>query len=425
MLLTGAGCMLVALILYISGVNGEGKSICVLRGSSVDLPCPAQTYSSTRKWYTIQRDGDRSVQKELFADETHVRFNTSNKGLPTLTINYVSEKDAKVYCCSSNKNEPDACNQRTVQLIVSDLQVKVIPATEGQTVMLMCSTSCPLTENPAAYIWYKNREFLSEDWSPWYQELVSSEEAVTYSCAVKGYEDLRAPEVSVDSVTPTCFSVTYAEGRMCSHNQTSVAESCSITYPRAYEVNVRRISNESSVAVSCTTSCPMSDLQTDYRWYQNRQLSNTRKSQEFSVSPTKGLSCAVKDQDHLLSPEVCPDEENCWTVNYISRRICALKGSSVNISSKYSHPHKKKPKSKSWYKVETSGEQLIEDAGRVVFHDNMKNQHVLTIKNLKKEDSAEYKFRLQGDDEERKRDDVPGVTLVVTVFIRQKTNSEL
>ncbi|XP_047434829.1 carcinoembryonic antigen-related cell adhesion molecule 1-like [Mugil cephalus] len=201
---------------------------------------------------------------------------------------------------------------------------------------------------------------------------------------------------------------------MCSHNQTSVAESCSITYPRAYEVNVQRNSNESSVAVSCTTSCPVSDLQTDYRWYQNRQLSDTRKSQEFSVSPTKSLSCAVKDQDHLLSPEVCPDEENCWTVNYISRRICALKGSSVNISSEYSHPHKKKPESKSWYKVETSGEQLIEDAGRVVFHDNKKNQHVLTIKNLKKEDSAEYKFRLQGDDEERKRDDVPGVTLVVT-----------
>ncbi len=81
--------------------------------------------------------------------------------------------------------------------IIPDLQVKVIPATEGQTVTLMCSTSCPLTENPAAYIWYKNREFLYQDWSPWYQQLVSSEEAVRYSCAIKGYEDLRAPEVSV------------------------------------------------------------------------------------------------------------------------------------------------------------------------------------------------------------------------------------
>lgn len=75
--------------------------------------------------------------------------------------------------------------------------MKVIPTGKGQTVTLMCSTSCPLTENPPAYIWYKNREFLYQDWSPWYQELVPSEEAVTYSCAIKGYEDLRAPEVSV------------------------------------------------------------------------------------------------------------------------------------------------------------------------------------------------------------------------------------
>ena len=81
--------------------------------------------------------------------------------------------------------------------IISDLQVKVFPSTEGQTVTLICSSSCPLTENPAAYMWYKNREFLYQDSSPWYQQLVSSEKAVRYSCAIKGYEHLRAPEVSV------------------------------------------------------------------------------------------------------------------------------------------------------------------------------------------------------------------------------------
>ena len=81
--------------------------------------------------------------------------------------------------------------------IISDLQVKVFPATGEKTVSLMCSSSCPLTERPVVYVWYKNTEFLYEDLSPWYQELISSEESVTYSCAVKGYEHLRAPEVSV------------------------------------------------------------------------------------------------------------------------------------------------------------------------------------------------------------------------------------
>ncbi|XP_054471998.1 carcinoembryonic antigen-related cell adhesion molecule 1-like [Anoplopoma fimbria] len=43
----------------------------------------------------------------------------------------------------------------------------------------------------------------------------------------------------------------------------------------------------------------------------------------------------------------------------------------------------------------------------------MKNQHILTISNLKKDDSAEYTFTLQ-DDHRWVRSDSPGVTLVVT-----------
>ncbi|XP_039469022.1 uncharacterized protein LOC120440473 [Oreochromis aureus] len=126
---------------------------------------------------------------------------------PTLTINDLRESDANTYCCMKTTDSPGHCWLNRISLqVVAELQVKVIPATEGQTVTLMCSSSCPLTEKPAAYIWYKNREFLYEDWSPWYQELLSSEEAVTYSCAVKGYEDLRAPEVSVASSVPIFVS---------------------------------------------------------------------------------------------------------------------------------------------------------------------------------------------------------------------------
>lgn len=87
-------------------------------------------------------------------------------------------------------------------------------------------------------------------------------------------------------------------------------------------------------------------------------------------------------------------------MNYISRRICALEGSSVNISSKYSYPDDKQPRSKCWYKRK-SGEKevkLTEDTVHLQYLDNMNNQHILRIKNLKKTDSAEYKFRLQNDD---------------------------
>ncbi|KAE8300500.1 hypothetical protein D5F01_LYC00641 [Larimichthys crocea] len=267
-------------------------------------------------------------------------------------------------------------------LYVSDLQVKVIPTTEGQTVSLMCSTSCPLTENPAAYIWYKNGEFLYKDWSPWYQQLVSSEEAVTYSCAIKGYEDLRAPEVSV-------------------------------------ELRVQKTAVEGYIRLTCGTSCPLMDAQTAYKWYHGGNYLYSGQQIFVTTSSDEGQSCAVNNHEDLHSAQVCLDDENCWSVNYVSRRICALQGSSVNISSEYLHPENQQPKSKCWYKikrsVEEDAEELIKAAGRVEYHDNMKNHHILTINDLKKNDSAEYKFRLQKVAKEWKQSVLPGVTLVVTV----------
>ncbi|XP_074487533.1 uncharacterized protein LOC141765375 [Sebastes fasciatus] len=231
MLISGAGCVFMGFILFISGVQGRPNSICALKGSSVDLPCSAQHPTSTRKWYTGYWERAEFVQNEISADGNRVTYNMSAESNFTLTIKDLTERDENNYCCRETTDKPENCRENRIWLRVADLQVKVIPTTEGQTVTLICSTSCPLTENPAVYIWYKNREFLYQDWSPWYQQLVSSEEAVTYSCAIKGYEDLRAPQVSVDSVSSTCFKVTYAKGRMCSSQQTSEDEPCSITYP--------------------------------------------------------------------------------------------------------------------------------------------------------------------------------------------------
>ncbi|XP_025760826.1 uncharacterized protein LOC102077027 isoform X3 [Oreochromis niloticus] len=297
---------------------------------------------------------------------------------------------------------------------VAELQVKVIPATEGQTVTLMCSSSCPLTEKPAAYIWYKNREFLYEDWSPWYQELLSSEEAVTYSCAVKGYEDLRAPEVSVDSITQTCFSVTYAKGRMCSSQQTSVDESCSITYPREIHVQRTPAEQRGHIRLTCNSSCFLTDPLISFVWYETRKPT-VKEGKQILVpsSLPDSLSCAVKGLEDVRSADVCVND-SCWSLNYVHSRICALEGSSVNISSKYSHPDYVQIQSKCWYKVKREAEQLTEDAGHVEYDDSMKNQHILRLKKLKRDDSAEYRFTFTTEYEEVNQSDFPGVTLIVT-----------
>ncbi|XP_078131266.1 uncharacterized protein LOC144533619 isoform X2 [Sander vitreus] len=370
MFLAEAGCAYIIFILYISGVHGRANSICALKGSSVDLPCSAQRPTTTMKWYTVHRNGSTFVQKELSADGNHVTYNMSAESNFTLTIKDLRESDANVYCCGETSDNPELCWHNKTELHVADLQVKVIPATEGQTMTLMCSTSCPLTENPAVYIWYKNREFLYQD-SPWYQQLVSSEKGVRYSCAIKGYEDLRAPQVSV-------------------------------------EVKVER----TATSLTCTPCCFTTYLEHDYKWYQNRTLYS--EGQTLSVSQSdESFSCAVKG---LLSPGVCIKDKNCWSVNYVRRTICALEGSSVNISSEYTFPKNSRPTSKIWYKKSSGNqekEELSQVAGRVEYHDK-NNHHILTINNLKKNDSAEYTFRLGRKKKKWKESDFPAVMLVVT-----------
>ncbi|XP_008303996.1 sialoadhesin-like [Stegastes partitus] len=205
---------------------------------------------------------------------------------------------------------------------------------------------------------------------------------------------------------------------MCSYHHTNVTEACSTTYPK--ELEVQR-SPGSPVGLKCATSCPEIDLKTSYSWYENRVLHRRSDKQQYSASRSsdKSVYCAVKGLEDLLSPEVCAVEKKCWTVNYASRRICALEGSSVNITGQYSHPGHRQTPSTSWYKIKRGGEQeeaeqLNEAPERVEHHDDG-NQRILRIKHLRREDSAAYVFAaLQTRDRGRKLLDFPRVTLVVT-----------
>lgn len=106
-------------------------------------------------------------------------------------------------------------------------------------------------------------------------------------------------------------------------------------------------------------------------------------------------------------------------MNYVSRRLCAVEGSSLNIFSNYTHSDFWPSMHKEWYKIERSGEgavKLTGFAGRLEYHDNMNGCHLLRIKRLKKNDSAEYAFiyERQHDELRWRYSDSPGVTLVVT-----------
>ncbi|XP_029706249.1 B-cell receptor CD22-like isoform X3 [Takifugu rubripes] len=396
---TKLGFAVVGFILN-SGVLGKGSHICALKGTSLNLSCSAK-HSTIPKWFKLVGTN----WTEVLVNGSRLKHQISKDTHPTLSFMGLTKDDKTSYCCNE---KPENCHEDHINLTVTALQVKVFNTTDGQTVTLMCSTTCTLTDRPAAYIWYRNSEILYQDRSPWYQEMVTSDKTVRYSCAIKGYEALRAPAVTVEWVSSTCFTVSYNDGRMCLHNHTSVKGPCSITYPT--EIHVEKTPGKDYVKLSCNTSCPHTTTQ----WYKNREMHQDPLPPIPNTSQDNFL-CAVSGVKELQSEEVCAADKSCLTVNYIKKRICALEGSSVNISSKYSSSKYTKSKAKHWSRIIWNGEKEermnVLKTDHFTYHEDQEKQiNTLSIKSVKKSDSAEYRFMHQDDNTSQK----PGTVLIVT-----------
>ncbi|XP_029912376.1 sialoadhesin-like [Myripristis murdjan] len=207
---------------------------------------------------------------------------------------------------------------------------------------------------------------------------------------------------------------------MCSSEQP-----CSITYPRELSVVWDPVTRGGdTVRGTCITSCTQTDNKAPgYTWFIN---GNTRwHTHQFSTTKSSfdSYSCAVKGHEDLRSPAVCAEGESCWSVNYVSRRVCALQGSTVNISSQYSYPTAHMPKPQVFFTV-TKGyvEHRIQNIPRMEYHESI-NSLTLMIKNVTKSDSAEYTFRFPGDYTQLLFSGRPGVTLTVTDLRVQVTPS--
>ncbi|KAF7223651.1 B-cell receptor CD22 [Nothobranchius furzeri] len=414
MLLSETTLVFMGIFLFFSGAEEETtKHACVFKGSSVNLTC---SNSGNMSWFTINKNNSTFILKELPQDGRYVSYNATQNSNATLTILNVTESNKDFYCCGESSEDPKLCWSSKTKLHVADLQVKVIPAAEGEKVTLICKTSCSPPETPAPFVWYQNRQYVYDSWSPWYQELVSSDDSVKYSCAAEGYEAHRAPEVSVDSVTRDCFTVTYANGRICSHERKSVDKPCSITYPR--EIQVWKSQEEHLVTLTCGNKCPAADLHTAFRWYWNGKPVSSCESQDLTViSFHSHMSCAVKNHEDLRSNEKCGSVGSCTTVNYNSRRICRLEGSSVSIPGFYSDPSNSKLLM--WYKVIRNVDEagasavLAYDLDHVEHIDIDHTTNTLKIDDLKKNNSGEYILTFKICDK-CKLPDSPGVILEVT-----------
>ncbi|XP_053085870.1 B-cell receptor CD22-like [Pangasianodon hypophthalmus] len=115
----------------------------------------------------------------------------------SLRLSDVKKTDEHMYCFRiiTNIDKEKFQGHPGVTLTVTDLQV-IAPAevTEGQSAVLTCKTTCSLTD--PTFIWYKNRRGLTTKTTKSNEvhlQRVSSEDAGSYSCAVRGYEHLPSP----------------------------------------------------------------------------------------------------------------------------------------------------------------------------------------------------------------------------------------
>ncbi|XP_045564916.1 B-cell receptor CD22-like isoform X2 [Salmo salar] len=189
------------------------RTICVLKGSTVDISCTYVGYYSTTSTFWFR--SDKSTPEDLTRDPGYTgrvkypdKETWRNEGPSILRISDLIEEDSAEYRFTFKTNSFEWGHSFPgTTLSVTGLQVKVTPAAEGQKT-LTCSTTCTLTDNPT-YIWYKNGQRLDEPTSQQYSSntlVVLGHSADSYSCSVEGHEDFPSPAVYAPKNTSVSVS---------------------------------------------------------------------------------------------------------------------------------------------------------------------------------------------------------------------------
>ncbi|XP_035282757.1 B-cell receptor CD22-like [Anguilla anguilla] len=191
-------------------------------------------------------------------------------------------------------------------------------------------------------------------------------------------------------------------------------------------VNPDTVKEGQSVRLNCSTTCTLTGSPA-FIWYRDGSpLPFTDQSHQFTARNEDAgrYSCAVKGYE-LHSPAVtlnviCVLSQSGWGVTYTPERICALKGSSVDMSCTYSYPTSHTVQKTFWF-IHWNKPQEHEDlsqtpeySDRVEYLGNKNSDCTFRIKHLRETDSKTYKFRFLTDCDRGKYTGEPGVTLAIT-----------
>ncbi|XP_036428207.1 B-cell receptor CD22-like [Colossoma macropomum] len=263
------------------GVIYTAEHVCAVKGSSVDLSCSyiyPEGLTVTKSFWFIESLRKTNVEPEDVreSDQYKGRVQYSRTlNYCRMTITDLRESDAHTYRFRFYTDDPKGryTGSPGVTLSVTDLKVTVSD-TDGGVKKLTCSSTCTLP-NPT-YIWYKNRQPVLNQNRNELNLRDRTVDAGSYSCAVKGYEELRSPAVCV--------------------------------FDKVLQVKVEgpaaTVSEGQRVALTCISTCTLPNP--TYIWYKNRQPVSQCESASCSVavvSEAVSYSCAVKSSD-LHSPPV-------------------------------------------------------------------------------------------------------------------------
>ncbi|XP_017568683.2 B-cell receptor CD22-like isoform X1 [Pygocentrus nattereri] len=272
-------------------VTYTDRRLCVLEGSSVDLPCTF-SYASNQTvtdvfwyYYSLEEKPKELSKEKQFAGR--VEYIGDKERNCTLRMRDVRKRDSGEYRFQFRIDTQEGMfsGKAEVFLNITDLQVNSSTASDGQMVTLMCSTICTLPNNPT-YFWYRNRQpvpnKVTRD-NKLYLNSTSSEDLLQYSCTLQSPEDssvLLTVGVSVFLVLILITAALWMWRRkfMSSEDHRSTGENEQDNSSPVY-------GNISALALTSDSACTASNDQNDILYY-NLRFKHTH-TQEMPVYHTK------------------------------------------------------------------------------------------------------------------------------------------
>ncbi|KAI5629380.1 B-cell receptor CD22-like, partial [Silurus asotus] len=174
--------------------------LCAVKGSTVVMEAtythPTDVTVINRFWFINPVKGVEATDlRNESGYSGRVKYLGDEQNHFSLRLSDVKKSDEHEYYFKFTTTKDKYQGVPGITLRVTDLQL-IAPAevTEGESVILTCKTTCSLTD--PTFIWYKNTHDLttnSTESNKLHLQRVSSEDAGSYNCAVRGSEHLPSP----------------------------------------------------------------------------------------------------------------------------------------------------------------------------------------------------------------------------------------